>query len=254
MEENRAYQNLMQRKSARDFLDKEVEPEKKEKIFAALMAAPTTENMMMFSVIEVSDRDIRDKLSRQPAIRKAPLVLVFCADYRRWTRLFDGLSASGRRPQLGEYQLALIDAVLAAQNAVVAAESLGLSSVYLGDIMEHSEDRAAALGLPCGVTPVVTLCIGYATQAQLERQPTRRYEQRYLISENAYQDYSREELESMVQHRLGHESLEQTQEWLRKFAKRCVDGKGALERTRSIESALSSWGEISFDTDSKEKD
>ena len=205
-----ALQVIMDRKSVRDFIERDVEEEKRKKIYQAILAAPTTENMMMYSVISVNDPETRAKLSKQPAIRKAPMVLVFCADYRRWNIIFEGMTESGRNPQEGEYQLAVVDTVVAAQNAVLAAEALGLSSVYLGDIMEHYEDRAAALGCPVGVVPVVTLCIGYAT----------------------------EELLRMLQERGQYESLEQMQPWLEKFSKLCVEGKGALERVRSIRTAL----------------
>ncbi|WP_298031120.1 nitroreductase family protein [uncultured Dysosmobacter sp.] len=233
-----ALQVIMDRKSVRDFIERDVEEEKRKKIYQAILAAPTTENMMMYSVISVNDPETRAKLSKQPAIRKAPMVLVFCADYRRWNIIFEGMTESGRNPQEGEYQLAVVDTVVAAQNAVLAAEALGLSSVYLGDIMEHYEDRAAALGCPVGVVPVVTLCIGYATEAQLNRPYTKRLGQRYLIHDERYQDFSREELLRMLQERGQYESLEQMQPWLEKFSKRCVEGKGALERVRSIRTAL----------------
>lgn len=233
-----AYQMILDRKSVRDFIERDVEEEKRQKIYQAILAAPTTENMMMYTVISVSDPETRNRLSRQPAIRRAPMVLVFCADYRRWNIIFEGMTESGRRPQEGEYQLAVLDAVIAAQNAVLAAEALGLSSVYLGDIMEHYEDRAAALGCPVGVIPVVTLCLGYATEAQLNRPYTKRFRQEYLIHEERYRDFSREELLEMLRDRGQYESLEQMSPWLEKFSKRCVEGKGAIERTRSIRQAV----------------
>ena len=233
-----AYQMILDRKSVRDFIERDVEEEKRQKIYQAILAAPTTENMMMYTVISVSDPETRNRLSRQPAIRKAPMVLVFCADYRRWNIIFEGMTEGGRRPQEGEYQLAVLDAVIAAQNAVLAAEALGLSSVYLGDIMEHYEDRAEALGCPVGVIPVVTLCLGYATEAQLNRPYTKRFRQEYLIHEERYRDFSREELLEMLRDRGQYESLEQMSPWLEKFSKRCVEGKGAIERTRSIRQAV----------------
>lgn len=233
-----AYQMILDRKSVRDFIERDVEEEKRQKIYQAILAAPTTENMMMYTVISVSDPETRNRLSRQPAIRRAPMVLVFCADYRRWNIIFEGMTEGGRRPQEGEYQLAVLDAVIAAQNAVLAAEALGLSSVYLGDIMEHYEDRAEALGCPVGVIPVVTLCLGYATEAQLNRPYTKRFRQEYLIHEERYRDFSREELLEMLRDRGQYESLEQMSPWLEKFSKRCVEGKGAIERTRSIRQAV----------------
>ena len=241
-----ALELIFKRKSVRDFLPNEVSPEKRQTIYNAILAAPTTENMMMYTVISVTDLEIRKRLSKQPAIRRAPMVLVFCADYRRWAHIFSGMMESSRPPQEGEYQLALIDTVIAAQNAVLAAEALGLSSVYLGDIMEHFEDRAAALGCPVGVVPVLTLCIGYATEQQLERSPTRRYRQEYLIQENVYRDFSRDELLEMLRDRGQYSSMEEMEPWLAKFSKRCVEGTGALERVRSVRAAIDSWGNISF--------
>ena len=238
-----AYECLMQRKSVRDYTDQPVEPEKLQKIYDAILAAPTTENMMMYTVISVTDPEIRAKLSRQPAMRKAPVVLVFCADYRRWARIFQTIKPDCRKPEEGEYQLAV---VIAAQNAVIAAETLGLSSVYLGDIMEHYEDRQEALGLPAGVVPVVTLCLGYAAPAQLQRAPVRRYRQSYLIHENSYQDFCTDELMNMLQDRGQYETKEAMQPWLEKFTTRSTDGKGAVERTRSIRAALEQLHNISF--------
>ena len=219
---------LMRRKSVRDFIERDVEAEKREQIYQAIMAAPTTENMMMYSVISVNDREVRAKLSRQPAMQKAPMVLVFCADYRRWNKIFDGMT----------------DAVIAAQNAVIAAEGLGLSSVYLGDIMEHYEDRAEVLGCPPGVVPVLSLCIGYAAEAQLNRAPTRRYQQKYLIYEDRYQDFDRDELLEMLRDRGQYASLEDMAPWLERFSKRIVEGKGSIERTRSIREAIRKMQEI----------
>ena len=238
------WDTLMRRKSVRDFLEKHVEPEKKQLIYDAILAAPTTENMMMYSVISVNDPEVRAKLSRQPAMRKAPMVLIFCADYCRWNKIFDGMTESNRKPEEGEYQLAVVDTVIAAQNAVIAAEGLGLSSVYLGDIMEHYEDRAEVLGCPPGVVPVLTLCIGYATEAQLERAPTRRYQQKYLIHEGQYQDFEREELLEMLRDRGQYETMEDMAPWLERFSKRIVEGKGALERTRSVREAIRKMQEI----------
>jgi len=235
---------ILKRKSVRDFIEKDVEPEKKQAIYDAILAAPTTENMMMYTVIAVTDPEVRAKLSRQPAMRKAPMILVFCADYRRWGKIFDGMTESNRKPEEGEYQLALIDTVIAAQNAVIAAEGLGLSSVYLGDIMEHYEDRAEALGCPAGVVPCLTLCIGYATEGQLERAPIRRYQQKYLIHEGQYQDFERDELLEMLRDRGQYETLEDMAPWLERFSKRSVEGKGALERTRSIREAIRKMQEI----------
>lgn len=241
-----AFSLLVNRKSVRDFTPQCIEPEKRQQIYEAILSAPTTENMMMYSVISVQEPSIREQLSKQSAIRKAPLVLVFCADYRRWSRIFQAIRPGSRMPEEGEYQLALIDAVIAAQNAVIAAEALGLHSVYLGDIMEHYEERADALGLPAGVIPVCTLCIGYGTPQQLARAKVRRYPCSCLIHENQYQDVCFEDFMEALCSRGGYQSQQEMLPWLERFSARCTDGNSALERTRSIRAAVKSFHEAAF--------
>ena len=112
--------------------------------------------------------------------------------------------------------------------------------------MEHFEDRADALGLPDGVAPVVSLCIGYATPAQAERAPVRRYPQNMVIHSEKYHDFTCEELLAMVQERSSLPDREAAAAWVQKFARRAVEGKGAAERTRSLEAVLQSWKDITF--------
>jgi hypothetical protein len=60
--------------------------------------------------------------------------------------------------------VACIDAALAAQNAVVAAQSIGLSTVYIGAMRNDPVWVARLLGLPPGAFVVFGLCVGYATE------------------------------------------------------------------------------------------
>ena len=89
---NETIQVLMNRKSVRVFEDKEISPEIKDIILAAAMRAPTGGNCMPYSIIDVTDQSIKDKLAEtcdhQPFIAQAKMVLIFCADYHRWYRKF----------------------------------------------------------------------------------------------------------------------------------------------------------------------
>lgn len=89
---NETIQVLMNRKSVRVFEDKEITPEIKDIILAAAMRAPTGGNCMPYSIIDVTDQSIKDKLAEtcdhQPFIAQAKMVLIFCADYHRWYRKF----------------------------------------------------------------------------------------------------------------------------------------------------------------------
>lgn len=71
--------------------------------------------------------------------------------------------------------LAVTDTAIAAQNAVTAAESLGIGSCYIGDVMEHCEQQRELLGLPEYVFPCVMLVFGWPTQQQKERPKPQRW-------------------------------------------------------------------------------
>ena len=127
-------QLLLNRKSVRAYEDREVGEEVKGKLLAATLRAPTAGNLMLYSIIEVRDQAAKDTLVRtcdnQPFIAKAPLVLLFLADYQRWV---DHFAVSGveelcrqegrpvRAPEEGDLFLACCDALIAAQTAVIAA-------------------------------------------------------------------------------------------------------------------------------------
>ena len=80
--------------------------------------------------------------------------------------------------------LAVNDAVIAAQNAVCASESLGIGSCYIGDIMEQCEFHRQLLQLPPYVFPAAMLVFGYPVQQQKEREKPVRCDLNYIVHEN----------------------------------------------------------------------
>lgn len=162
------------RRSLRGYDSREISPEHKKWILHSAFRAPTAGNMMHYSIIEVADQKMKDKLVKtcdnQPFIAKAPLVLLFLADIQRWYDFFEysGVSDLCKErdieyitPKEGDLMLASCDALIAAQNAVIAAESLGIGSCYIGDIMENIEIHREMFDLPKWVFPITLLCFGY---------------------------------------------------------------------------------------------
>lgn len=140
-------------------------------LVSAAQSAPTSSNLQVWSVIAVRDAERRARLAAlagdQEHIRQAPLLLVWTADLAR----LRGLAAERGAPLDGADYLessyvAFLDAALAAQNAVVAAESLGLGTVYIGAIRNNPERVAAELRLPPGVFAVVGLVVGRPDPAE----------------------------------------------------------------------------------------
>ena len=93
---NETVEILMNRRSVRTYSERKIEEQEKQVLFDCAMRAPTAGNMMLYSMIEVSDQKIKDQLAvtcdNQPFIAKAPLVVLFVADYQR---MFDFYKACG---------------------------------------------------------------------------------------------------------------------------------------------------------------
>ena len=89
---NQVIETLLKRKSVRAYEDRPIEPEVKTQILQATLRAPTAGNMQLYSIIDVTDQRIKDKLAitcdNQPFIARAPMVWVFLADYQRWYDYF----------------------------------------------------------------------------------------------------------------------------------------------------------------------
>ena len=200
---NETMKVLLNRKSVRVFEDKEIAPEIKDAILAAAMRAPTAGNSMLYSIIDVTDQALKDRLAvtcdHQPFIAQAKMVLIFCADYHRWYRKFklaecENVSA----PELSDLILATNDAVIAAHAACVAAESFGIGSCYIGDVIENFEIHQELMHLPAQVAPVSMLVFGYPTQQQKDRPQPARFAKSSIVFENQYRELTEDELIEMM--------------------------------------------------------
>lgn len=158
---NEVIQTLLNRKSIRSYEERAISEDVKNEILRAALRAPTAGNLMLYSIIDVTDQSIKDTLARtcddQPFIAKAPMVWLFAADYQRWSDYFRCSDVEQvcqqrgvplRKPEDGDLFLAYCDALIAAQTAVIAAESLGVGSCYIGDIMEQYEIHRELFNLP----------------------------------------------------------------------------------------------------------
>jgi nitroreductase len=168
---NDTIRGLLHHRSVRAYTSEKLPPGTIETLVAAAQSAPSSSNLQVWSVIAVEDPERRARLAEyagnQAHIREAPLLLVWLADLAR----LEALGAARGQPTEGLAFLetlfvGLIDAALAAQNALVAAESLGLGTVYIGAIRNRPEDVAALLGLPPNVLAVVGLVVGHPDPAR----------------------------------------------------------------------------------------
>lgn len=247
---------IRNRVSLRRYAEVPISAEHTEAIIEAAMRAPTAGNMMVYSMLIVSDQNLKHRLSEtcdhQPFIEKAPLVIVFLADLQRW---FDYYQYCGVKdyckergaeflgPDEADLLLASSDALIAAQNSVIAAEALGIGSCYIGDIMENYEIHKALLNLPPYVFPIGMLCYGYYPEGERPK-PRERFAQEYIVSENQYNRLDQQALDRMLSSRakdfktnniFGAKNIGQ---WL--YARK-TGADFSVEMARSVRVALDNW-------------
>lgn len=249
---------LMKRRSVRAYDKKEISAEIRAEILKATLRAPTAGNLMLYSIVEVIDQNIKDRLAvtcdNQPFIARAPMVWLFLADYQRW---FDYFLASGmeevcrekqvpmRKPEEGDLFLACCDALIAAQNAVIAAESFGIGSCYIGDIMEQYEIHKELFNLPQYTFPICLLVFGYPTPEQLKRPYTRRFDEKFIVFENQYRRLGKLEFHKMFAKRERQISRAQKRNGIANFGQamyfRKFDSAFSIEMSRSVRLILEEW-------------
>ena len=240
---DRIIQSLYDRKSVRAYTSDAIPPEAVDAILEAAVQAPTAGNQQLYTILDITDPDKKRRLSEscdhQPFIAEAKLVLVFCADCLKWYSAYREAGCSPRRPGAGDLMLAVCDAVIAAQNAVTAAEALGIGSCYIGDIMENAETQREILGLPGYVFPAAMTVFGYPTEQQKLREKPARFDRKYIVHENAYHVLTGPELREMLSPRAGLKGFD---DWVRAFHDRKYDSGFAREMTRSVARYLEDYG------------
>lgn len=245
---NETIRLLMERKSVRQFVQEPMPAEDVEAILNAAVQAPSAGNMTLWTIINVTDPEKKLALSKscdnQPFIATAPLVLVFCADYRRWLEAFKTLDLGEplRMPGEGDLMLAMADTIIAAHATVVAADALGYGSCYIGDIIENCDMQRAILGLPAYVKPVCMAVYGKPTPFQIERKKPPRFDISDVVHENGYRMQDADEMKAMLKKRQNLDG-EDFDRWLMAFTKRKWNCDFSREMTRSAAQMIREWCE-----------
>lgn len=185
--------------SVREYTDQKVSEETLNQILKAACSGSTMGNMQLFSVIVTEDEEMKQKMApfhfNQPMATQAPVILTFCADFRRFNRYCEFRDAeTDAYSNLQSYHWAVIDALIAAQNACVAAESLGLGLCWMGTITYNVDKFIDVLQLPKHVIPVACISMGYPVSkpALTEKLPLEA-----LVHREVYHDYDKEAIDRL---------------------------------------------------------
>jgi len=166
---------LMSHRSIRKFKNEPVSGELLHTIVGAAQMASTSSNVQAYTVIAVTDMDKRTRIEElagnQAYITECPVFLVWCADLNRLKHAVEPYlkDKPSYEDSTENFIVATVDASLAAQNAAIAAESLGLGIVYIGGIRNRIAEVADVLSLPELVYPLFGMCVGYPDQEPMLR-------------------------------------------------------------------------------------
>lgn len=167
---NEVIRTLLSHRSIRSYLDRPISEELLEQIIKAVQSAPNWVNIQHVSIIAIKNKERKKKFAslcgNQRHIEEAPVFLIFCADYYR-----THLACKGKNQPIDKVLKDIDNLIvgshevgIALGTAVVAAESLGLGTVVIGDIRLNSLEVIKELNLPKYVIPILGLCIGYSAQ------------------------------------------------------------------------------------------
>jgi len=203
---------ILKHRSVRQYKSDPVPENILERILEAGLRASTTGNMQVYSIIITKDEEKKKKLweshFKQDMVLQAPVLLTFCADFNRFNKWCEFRKANPGYDNFLSFFTASIDALLAAQNVVIAAESEGLGICYLGTTTYMAGSIIEILELPKGVVPVTAITVGYPDEDPplVDRLPLKG-----IVHEETYKDYSRDNIDDIYSEK---ESLKETKELL----------------------------------------
>lgn len=183
--------HLLGHRSVRRHLPDPVSEDQLAAIIAAAQSAATSSNLQAWSVVAVRNPDTRAALAEcaggQAHVRDAPLVLVWLADLARLAHVAESVERpNGALDYLEMFIIGVVDAALAAQNALAAAESLGLSGCYIGGMRNQPEKVAELLGLPPRVFAVFGMTLGVEDPAAPPAAVKPRLPQQVVLHQERY--------------------------------------------------------------------
>ncbi|MDH2452031.1 oxygen-insensitive NADPH nitroreductase [Priestia megaterium] len=164
---NSVIETILNHRSIRKYEDKPLSEEQIQTIVESAQAASTSSYIQAYSIIGVKDKETKRKLAQlagdQPYVETNGHFFVFCADFHRHDVIaeMEKKDLSTALESTEQFMVAIIDVALAAQNATLAAESMGLGACYIGGLRNELEEVSKLLKLPHHVIPLFGLTVGH---------------------------------------------------------------------------------------------
>lgn len=191
-------ENVKQRRTIRKYTTQDIAPELLNELLETSSRASTMGNLQLYSVVVTRDAEMKKKLApvhfNQPMVMNAPVVLTFCADFRRTSTWCNERKAVPGYDNFLSFFNASIDTLLFTQTFCTLAEEKGLGICYLGTTIYNPDILIDILNLPPLVMPVATITVGYPDEhpEQPDRLPLEAF-----VHEEVYHDYTRADIDRL---------------------------------------------------------
>lgn len=241
---NPVIHTILQHRSIRRFADKSLPEEHKKTLLECAIRAPTTAMGHFYSIIEIKDPKLRQQLyevcGKQAAVRQGSF-FVFAVDLHRSQQWAEHLGVDCTLEGYTALVFGTIDMTLAAQNMVLAAESLDLGTVYIGMVGHRASEVSELLGLPSDVIPVLGLVVGHPAEDPALRP---RISVRFIHHVDRYGEMSPQEVDEAIDvvgnFSSGEVSANRDEEARRAWIKSLLTGKWWISGEESLRKALKS--------------
>ncbi len=190
-------ESLKHRRSIRKYSDREVSDSLLKQLLQEAERTPTMGNLQLYSVVVTRDPQMKAKLApahfSQPMVEGAPVVLTFCADFRRTSLWAENRKAVPGYDNILSFLNAATDTLIYCQTFTILAEEAGLGTCFLGTTVYQPEAIIDTLQLPRLVFPVATLTVGWPneTPAQSDRLPIDA-----ILHSETYEDYTPQRIDA----------------------------------------------------------
>ena len=206
---NKTLSNILTHRSCRSYKSAPIPEELIQVLFASAFSAPSKSDLQQSCVIRIKDRAKQQRIaSLSPHtdwIAQAPLFMVWCGDSRRIRRLSQWRGHLFANDHLDAFMNAAVDAGIAMQTFIIAAESVGLCCCPVSQIRDQIGPLSSELGLPKWVFPLAGLCVGWPAE---ETRISLRLPLQITVHTNMYDDSELAEQVADYDHR--REAIEQT--------------------------------------------
>lgn len=209
--------SIRERRTIRKYTSEDISQELLNSLLKESFRASTMGGMQLYSVIVTREAEMKERLApthfNQPMVKNAPVVLTFCADFRRFSEWCNLREATPGYDNFLSFMNAATDALLVAQTFCTLAEDAGLGICYLGTTIYNSDKIIDILKLPELVFPITTITVGYPAEMpdQVDRLP---FES--LIHNETYKDYTSSDIDSIYEYK---ESLDENKKFVEDNAK-----------------------------------